>query len=134
MRWFLLLALALQVEVEPNGSFARATPTGTLPSTTPVQCAGSLHRGDRDFWKVHLDYHTPWYCEGKANFKVTCSGPVALAVFDKDWFGGYHLVGRWESLEGSIATGDIPLEYYWNGKDTAMAVVLGSGDYTLTYW
>lgn len=133
-RFLILLALSMQSEVEPNGSFARATPTGTLPAPHPVECYGTVSRGDRDFWKIHLDYHTNWYCEGAAHFKVSCSGPVTLAVFDKDWAGGYRLVGRWSSATGSINTGEIPLEYWWNGHDTAMAVVIGQGEYTLSYW
>jgi hypothetical protein len=129
------MSLCGQPEMEPNNSLARATVAHeTLPAVVAQILQGSAAGEDRDCWEIPLDYHTPWYCEGKAHFMLQSAAPVELAVFGSTGGGGYHLVGRWTSVTGFIDTGDVPLEYYWKSLNKAMAVVQGGGAYKLTYW
>jgi len=144
LRYLLALALAFapcgQTEIEPNGSPYSATRTGTIPAVERLSVCGESYPGDFDYWKIHLDYHTNWFCEGAARFLLhTEQAPalLQLQLYQKDWAGGWRYIGNWYSINGTIYTGEVGLEY-WDPKITDVYAVVnapvGSCKYGLTFW
>jgi hypothetical protein len=130
-----------QEELEPNGSIAAAaTARASLPVWPPAALCGESGGSDADFWRIPLDFHTNWLCEGEANFTLETEGPCRLTILSPDGVAGmpaYRVVGSWQSALGHIETGGLGVLYYWRFFDHLIAVVEVNGrraQYRLTYW
>src|SRR5688572_30756445 len=130
-----------QEESEPNGSMAMANVAPTpLPAWPPVAVCAEAGGADVDFWRIPLDYHTSWMCEGAAHFTLDTTGACQLALLVPQGFAGlpaYKVIGRWRSAVGHIETGQVGVPYYWRYFDHLIAVVEVNGrpaPYQLSYW
>ena len=130
-----------QEELEPNGSIGVAdVARASLPVWPPAALCGEAGASDADFWRVPLDFHTTWLCEGEANFTLETQGPCRLTLLSPDGMEGmpaYRVIGSWQSAAGHIETGQLGVMYYWRFFDHVVAVVEVNGrraPYRLTYW
>ena len=131
--------ICTQEESEPNGSMPAADPAlTTLPSWPAVTLCGESGRSDLDFWRIPLDFHTSWLCEGEAHFMLDTEGPCRLILVSPQPTGAaYAIVGTWQSASGHIETGQLGLLYYHRSLDHVFAIVEAAGRrarYRLTYW
>ena len=130
-----------QEESEPNGSIAMAdVARATLPAWPSVALCGEDGAANVDCWRIPLDFHTSWLCEGEANFTLDAEGPCRLILMSPQAWPGrppYMVVGIWQSSLGHIETGQLGILYYWRHFDHLIAVVDVEGrsaPYRLTYW
>jgi len=131
--------ICMQQESEPNGSFVAADlARTTLPVWPPVALCGESGRSDLDLWRIPLDYHTSWLCEGEANFALDAEGPCKLILVSPEPIrSGYAILGTWQSASGHIKTGQVGVMYYHRSLDHVFAIVEVAGrraPYRLTYW
>ncbi len=129
-----------QTEIEPNNNWFYATETGTLPAEFQQTVCGTSVAGNEDWWKINLDFHTNWYCEGEARLIVRSKGqawPFQLRLYQK-YNGGWKYFGTWFAVNGYIDTGDIGIEYYKpGGLDDLYVCVsnpMGTADYYLSFF
>ena len=127
-----------QEELEPNGSIRAAdTARASLPVWPPRSLCGEAGGSDRDVWRIPLDFHTSWLCEGEALFTLEAEGPCRLTLLSPTSVGSrYQVIGTWQSLNGQIATGPVGVLYYWRHFDHVAAIVEAKGQkvrYRLTY-
>jgi hypothetical protein len=127
-----------QEEFEPNGSTTTADAARTtLPVWPPVALCGEAATADEDYWRIPLDFHTTWLCEGEANFKLDAGGPCRLTLMSPQPGRNYKILGSWHSASGHIETGQIGVLYYRRFFNHLVAIVEVEGErapYRFSYW